>query len=620
MIFHPSTKKMSRYLDGELPEKAARRFEAHLAKCEVCGRKMKMLQAMGKVCRLPARRLDAISENVMSRVGQTVSGADRVGQTAGLPEGTTPIQNTSPILAEIQSVAGTVLIRNAAKLKPIEAFPGCALQRGDWLHPAPGASAVIRWENGALLQITEEINVNLLATAPAAVAKQPQRPPLRSVFNLQVVGQIWNKLKFEHRTFNLLAFLKQCDRTSLFLGAATAVAVFGIVVMAVLNPDRQGYVANQKKAPVIVAKSDGKGYTYVGTTAGTLTTDEAMRARSGNLAYTYDPTNGAIVMGDVYRVGDGGDSPQGFDQAAQTANLKKTPTIQAGGTYAGSLVVGEGEMNGHPDVMDQTDLRWSYVETGVNPWQRSSPQASPVEAPTGYVGKGGVGLILGPYYSPSSPNGATPPSSPPTPKATPAPKTAANETQPAPEESKTVEKRLVIYTAQFSILVGSVEDAMKDLAKKIEDWKGYVQTTDLRRVTFRVPAASFDRAVEEISRLGVVTAKQVQSQDVTRQFMDVQLRIEVAEASRKRLMALLEKADTTEALLKIENEIRRLTEEIERMKGDLRTLGDQIVYSTITVDFSAKAPEAKPAASRRGGLSYFAWINQIGVENVLRAF
>jgi hypothetical protein len=591
---------MSRYLDGVLSENAARRFEAHLAKCSGCRRKVAVLQSAARACRLPKRRLDAISENVMARVGQV----------ANLPEGKRLWQTDSPILGEIQSTEGTVFIRNARNDKAIEAFPGCALRRGDSLEPVTGGSAVIQWENGATLHITEPTDMNLLATAMTAVAGRKWLSPFRSGFSLRAVQDTWNRLTPGLPTWGLVAFLRQCDRTERIL-ATSIVAVLGAIIVMTFGPSsgssRQiAYVASHDKSAVAGTRTAGGRYTYVGTTAGTLTTDDAIRAKGGNWAAGYDIANGTVRAGDTYRVKAGwpyyvplavtGESYGGnADEAAKT---KLPPVISC----IPDIIISDAERNSATDrnffvfenaldldqfVRDGTEpssiLRWSFVQ------------------PT-------PGKLLSASQGSAEQNQQAPT----TPSKSPAPKTTPT--------SSTTEKHLVIYTAQFSILVGSVEDAMKDLAKRIEEWKGYVQTADLRRVTFRVPAVNFDRAVEEISRLGVVTAKQVQSQDVTRQFMDVRLRIEVAEASRKRLLALLEKADTTEALLKIENEIRRLTEEIERMKGDLRTLGDQIVYSTITVDFSAKAAEAKQAAPRRGGLSYFAWINQIGAENVLRCF
>lgn len=179
-------------------------------------------------------------------------------------------------------------------------------------------------------------------------------------------------------------------------------------------------------------------------------------------------------------------------------------------------------------------------------------------------------------------------------------------------------KRLVIYTAQFAILVSNVEDSMKELLAKIETWDGYLQTADLKKVTFRIPAANFDKAVEDISQMGVVTDKQIRAEDVTARYRDLQLRLEVAETSRKRLLAILEKAQKAEDILKIENEIRRLTEEIESMKAQLRTLADQIAYSTITVELTAKAPQVRHMPRRRA--SYFPWINRIGAEYVMRNF
>lgn len=185
-----------------------------------------------------------------------------------------------------------------------------------------------------------------------------------------------------------------------------------------------------------------------------------------------------------------------------------------------------------------------------------------------------------------------------------------------------VQKRLVIYTADFSILVTKVEDSMAQLREMIDEWGGHIQTADLSQVTFRIPAAKFDLAVKMVSQMGVVMNKQLQAEDVTNEYRDVQLRIEVAEESRKRMMAILKNADKMKDIIEIEKEIRRLTEEIERMKGQLRVMADRIVYSTITVKFQAKAPTPRqPAAQRpRRESSYFYWINQLTVESVAGYF
>jgi len=541
MIFHPSTKKVSRYLDGVLSEATTRSFEAHLAKCPACRRKVEVLRSAARVCCPPKQRLEAVSQNVMARVGQ----ADSLSYEKRW-------NTDAPILAEIRSVEGTVFIRNAANEKSIEAFPGCALRQGDRLEPVGGGSVAVEGENGVACLVTETADVSSLYQGAAQASRGG-------------AGISWAAIR------------KQLGARSVLASSAVALTVVAVAVIVVFDPFireqwnyQAAYLPNQRHTPEMALPSNG--------------------TVSGGLEMMYDPTNGTVSGGDIWRVKDGG-APRLAPIISCIPDIIISDADQKSADR--NLFIFENALNLDELVRDDTAaslLKWSFVE------------------PTP---RGGVGWLLGSTVAVSESTTKASPSTAASKSPAPTPKTAPS--------ASTTEKRLVIYTAQFSILVGSVADSMKDLLQKIEKWNGYVQTADLQRVTFRVPAANFNRVVEEVSQLGVVTNKQVQAQDVTRQYMDLQLRIEVAETSRKRLLALLEEADKTEDLLKIENEIRRLTEEIERLKGELRTVADQVVYSTIAVDLTAKAAEAKPARPR-GGRSYFAWINQIGAEHVIRTF
>jgi len=182
-------------------------------------------------------------------------------------------------------------------------------------------------------------------------------------------------------------------------------------------------------------------------------------------------------------------------------------------------------------------------------------------------------------------------------------------------------KRLVIYTASLSVLVAKVEDSMQQILVLVEEWEGFIQSSDLKRVTFRVPAQTFERAIETITAMGVVTDKQIHAEDVTSQFRDLELRLEVAEQSRRRLMEILKQSGKMEDILEVEKEIRRLTQEIEQMRAELRTMADRIAYSTITVEFTAKVPEPRLVIDRPSRqASYFDWINQVGAQYLINQF
>jgi hypothetical protein len=133
----------------------------------------------------------------------------------------------------------------------------------------------------------------------------------------------------------------------------------------------------------------------------------------------------------------------------------------------------------------------------------------------------------------------------------------------------------------------------------------------------RVPAARFQDAVAELRGYGRVLNESMQASDVTREHLDLTIRLENAQKSRERLLALLQKAEKVEDMLKIEEQLRRLTEEIERMTGQLRFMNDQVAMSTIAVAFEGVTAQA---GTRRRAPSMFNWVNQIGVEPLRRGF
>ncbi|HNR99336.1 MAG TPA: DUF4349 domain-containing protein [Planctomycetota bacterium] len=194
---------------------------------------------------------------------------------------------------------------------------------------------------------------------------------------------------------------------------------------------------------------------------------------------------------------------------------------------------------------------------------------------------------------------------------------AGTTASPVPPSSGAA-KRLMVYTAKFDILVPNPEDAVDRFLARVEALGGYLETRENLFVSCRVPAAQFHALCAEVRGYGLVAKESTSAVDVTKQFMDLTVRIENAEKARERLLVLLERAEKVEDTLKIEAEIRRLTEEIERMKGELKFLSEQIAFSTIAVQFRSNAPELRPIGRRTR--SRFDWVNQIGVEHVLEKF
>ena len=186
----------------------------------------------------------------------------------------------------------------------------------------------------------------------------------------------------------------------------------------------------------------------------------------------------------------------------------------------------------------------------------------------------------------------------------------------APKTPKS--ERKMIYTASFGVMVPTIDEAVHKLLARVEELGGYLSQRQDATLMVRIPADKFQAFVKEVPKFGRVVSESMRANDVTNQHTDLMIRLENAEKSRKRLLALLDKATKMEDVIKIETALRRITGEIERMKGQLKLLNNQIKYSTVTVGFHANAPTAKPKKRRKN--SRFPWINRMGVQQDMRRF
>lgn len=178
--------------------------------------------------------------------------------------------------------------------------------------------------------------------------------------------------------------------------------------------------------------------------------------------------------------------------------------------------------------------------------------------------------------------------------------------------------RQMVYSARFKISTPNVEEAMNRLSVAVENSAGYLESREDAHVVCRVPAERFRDFVASMPALGSIVSQAIRNRDVTREHQDLNLRIETADWSRRRVLALLERAEKIEDILKLEEELLKLTATVEGLKGTLRDLSEQIAYSKVEVLFESRTPESK--LGRPAAQSPFAWINHVGVEQVSGGF
>lgn len=156
-----------------------------------------------------------------------------------------------------------------------------------------------------------------------------------------------------------------------------------------------------------------------------------------------------------------------------------------------------------------------------------------------------------------------------------------------PQESEPAE-RLRVYSAELELVVAGVEDSRGAIIGIVERAGGYIESSGADFLVVRVPAARFDDTLLEIEETGDVRSRAVRTSDVTDQFFDLQRRLTISEASRERLLELLEDTEDPDERVALLREIRRLTEEIEQLRASLESLDQLIRFSRITVQLISR--------------------------------
>jgi hypothetical protein len=209
----------------------------------------------------------------------------------------------------------------------------------------------------------------------------------------------------------------------------------------------------------------------------------------------------------------------------------------------------------------------------------------------------------------ASPAAATPAATPAAQPAAPTPPPAAS---PYAREGAH-DNSMLIRTADLTLAVFEVEKNLDAVEAAAREAGGYLASKSDRQITIRIPRERFDDAVKRIEKLGDVLHRNIAAEDVTDQYVDLDMRLKNALAVRERLEKLLAQATVKDAI-EIQKELAKTTEEIERLQGKMKLLRDRIGFSTITVTFERSQPKS---AVQQRALLPFPWMNTMGLGPLL---
>lgn len=159
-------------------------------------------------------------------------------------------------------------------------------------------------------------------------------------------------------------------------------------------------------------------------------------------------------------------------------------------------------------------------------------------------------------------------------------------------------ERKIIRDGNLTIEVSSPTDGQRKIFSVAESHGGFVVTSEMTQqasddkskpemsvnLVVRVPAAQFDKAMEEIRAIAnrVVQEKRT-GKDVTEEFIDLEARMKNQKALEAQFLEIMKRAGKVEDALEVQRQLADVRTEIEKLEGRKRFLENQSTLSTINV-------------------------------------
>ena len=179
----------------------------------------------------------------------------------------------------------------------------------------------------------------------------------------------------------------------------------------------------------------------------------------------------------------------------------------------------------------------------------------------------------------------------------------------------------IIYSANVQVETTDFDLTLQKLDGMIERYGGWVESSSLygsnyadrsrgnvsRRTasyTLRIPSDVFQELMGSLTELGNIPYSHVYTENVTAQYYDVQARLDAYKAQEKRLLEMMEMAETVEDIIILEDRLTEVRYQIESLQSTLNNWDRQVSYSTVYLEIAevqeySPEPQVQPSFGQR---------------------
>lgn len=151
--------------------------------------------------------------------------------------------------------------------------------------------------------------------------------------------------------------------------------------------------------------------------------------------------------------------------------------------------------------------------------------------------------------------------------------------------------RKITHNLTLTLEVATIDDAVGKINREVQQQGGYVAESQQNgsdsqasaQITLKIPADKLSGLRDSLAAWGKVLDQHMLANDITNQYYDAQTRLQTLEAEEKRYLEILNQSKTVDDVLKVENALGNIRQQIEQLKGQLKLWSNQVDYSTVNV-------------------------------------
>ena len=155
-----------------------------------------------------------------------------------------------------------------------------------------------------------------------------------------------------------------------------------------------------------------------------------------------------------------------------------------------------------------------------------------------------------------------------------------------------------VETEDYTGLVSNIQSRVEELGGYTESFEAYNESSVGNRsasLTLRIPADRLDEFVSQVEEISNIVSRQETVEDVTLTYVDLESRRRMYEEEEDRLLSLLEQAETLEEIIALESRLTEVRYQLESMESQLRTMDNQVNYSTVYLSIDEVERYTPPA-------------------------